>query len=187
MTSYCLTINAIPSESTDDVGDIDWLVRFYREFVPCIDDRVGLCFKNASLKSEVVYAFDQEMLQDFIIDRNNTGKRDYLDIQNIIHPGIESKPDGFDMNPPLHLSSHYSLLHQGKSFKLELGLDVEFKERKDASGWQMCLNLMALSRESPEVGNQWGAGLLQTMSDVQYECIQRLLTKDACEKLKVQQ
>ena len=182
-----LTINAIPCETSDSVGDMGRLLGFYREFVPCLDDRVGSRFKHVRLKSEVVYAFDQEMLQDFIIDKNHTGKKDYFDIQSIIHPGIESKPEGFDMNPPLHLSSHYSLLHQGKCFELELELDVEFQRNKETSGWQMCLDLVAENRESPEIGNHWGAELLQAMSDVQYECIQRLLTKDACKKLKVQQ
>ena len=182
-----LTINAIPCEASDSVGGIDRLLGFYRKFVPCLDNRVGSRFKCVKLRSEVVYAFDQEMLQDFIIDKNGTGEKDYFDIQSIIHPGIESKPVGFDMNPPLHLSSHYSLLHQGKRFELELGLNVEFQRTKDASGWQMCLDLIAENRESPEIGNHWGAELLQAMSDVQYECIQRLLTKDACEKLKVLQ
>ena len=139
-----LTINAISCEASDSVGDIDRLIKFYIKFIPCLDDRVGSRFKNIRLKSEVVYSFDQEMLQDFIIDKNHTGKRDYFDIQSIIHPGIESKPEGFDMTPPLHLSSHYSLLHQGKRFELELVLDVEFQINKETSGWQMCLDLIAL-------------------------------------------
>lgn len=182
-----LTINAIPCDISDSVCGMDRLLKFYEDFVPCLNDRVGSRFRQARLKLEVVYSFDQEMLHDFIIDKNHTGKRDYFDIQSIIHPGIESKPEGFDMNPPLHLSSHYSLLHQGKNFEVELNLDVEFRRDGEAPGWQMCLDLIALNRESPDVGNRWGAGLLKGMSDVQYECVQQLLTKDACEKLKVRQ
>lgn len=180
-----LTINSIHSEKSDSIGDVGRLLQFYEKFVPCLDNRVGSCFKQARLKFEIVYSFDQEMLQDFIIDKNHTGKNDYFDIQSIIHPGIESKPEGFDMNPPLNLASHYSLLHQGKIFELEFQLDVSFNRSQEGFGWGMCIDLIALNRENPDVGNRWGAKLLQCMSDVQYECIQRLLTKDACEKLRI--
>ena len=182
-----LTINAIPGEALNGIGDFDRLLQFYERFVPCLDDRVGSRFRNVKLKTEVVYGFDQESLQDFIIEKDTPGKKDYFDIQNIIHPGIESKPEGFDMNPPLHLSSHYSLLHQGKRFDLDVVLDVDFKRGNSDAGWQMSLDLEALSREGPCLGNRWGLELLREMSAVQYECVQQLMTADAFKKLKVRQ
>ena len=180
-----LTINSIYVDMSDGIGDVERLLQFYEKFIPCLDNRVGSCFRQARLKFEVVYSFNQEMLQDFIIDKNHTGKKDYFDIQSIIHPGIESKPEGFNMNPPLHLSSYYSLLYQDKNFELEFELDVGFDRGQVGAGWSMSIDLVALNRETPDVGNRWGTKLLQSMSDVQYECIQRLLTKEACAKLKV--
>lgn len=182
-----LTINAISCEALNGIGDFDRLLQFYERFVPCLDDRVGSRFRDVKLKTEVVYGFDQEALQDFIIEKDCPGKRDYFDIQSIIHPGIESKPEGFDMNPPLHLSSHYSLSHQSKKFELDVVLDVDFRGGSSDAGWRMSLDLEALSREDPCLGNRWGVDLLRGMSDVQYECVRRLMTTDAFEKLKVRQ
>lgn len=182
-----LTINAISGEALNGIGDFDRLLQFYERFVPCLDDRVGSRLRNAKLKTEVVYGFDQESLQDFIIEKDTPGKKDYFDIQNIIHPGIESKPEGFDMNPPLHLSSHYSLLHQGKRFDLDVVLDVDFRRGNSDAGWQMSLDLEALSQEDPCLDNRWGLELLRGMSDVQYKCVEQLMTADAFQKLKVRQ
>lgn len=186
-----LSVNAIAVEDDDEMGieTFEELLKLYKSFMSAIqaEDSLMHLLKPYKLKSETLYVFDDAALDTFVIDRNNTGKRDYLDIRQFLHPGIIPKIETVEMIPPLEMKAHYMVrTDNGIETRLEASLNIDYRSGEVRHGWEFMFELTIDSSEAPTVENCWGAEmLLLEMEDTKNMSIVKFLTESAIEKMGV--